>query len=85
MVIIAKAPKGREYMYKISSMIKCRGRAQAEMVARYLTENNESVNTNDFRLGENEVWHIYTIDSYDHQPIYTTRTIKGNLVITRII
>lgn len=85
MVIIAKAQKGQEYMYKMSSMIKCRGRAQAERVASFLTKHNDRVENTDLRLGDNELWHMYTIDKYSPQPHYSTKTKKGQLVITRIM
>lgn len=57
MIIVAKAIKGREYLYNPRSAHEVSA-AGAEYIARVLNEYK-------YKLKDNEVWHTYTISEYD--------------------
>ena len=77
---MAKACKGEEFMYKKSSMILCKSKKQAEKLAEFLNENNETTN-GEWKLKDNEIWWVYEIDKYDTTPLYKIKTTKGKIVI----
>ena len=82
MFIIAKALKEHEYAYKKSSMILCRSKKQATQLANFMNNNNETTRA-DWKLKDNETWHVYEIDEYDSVPPYKIKSTKGNIVIAR--
>lgn len=58
MTIVAKAVKGREFLYNPRSAHEV-SKAGAEYIARALNEHN-------YHLKEGEVWHVFTISEHDH-------------------
>lgn len=75
---IAIAVKGKEFLYKRSSMIA--------VPARSALKIRDLLNRNKFELRDGEVWHIYENDSFDND--YISREInsyrKGRVVIHRM-
>lgn len=57
MKIIAIAMKGQEYMYSLRSVHR--------VSEKYAKGICDCLNRNNFRLKENEVWHIHDVDKYD--------------------
>lgn len=53
---IAKAVKGREFLFSLSSAIAV-PKTSAQKIA-------DTLNNLKYRLGESEVWHVYDNDSY---------------------
>lgn len=57
MKILAKAIKGKEFMYNVRSAHKVSARSAMVIL--------DIVNEYRFQLKENEVWHLYDVDEYD--------------------
>lgn len=80
MKVVAKAVKGKEYLYNPRSARKVSARS-AEYVCKVVNEYK-------FLLGsaDNEVWHIYDIDEYDTAYDYAMRqsfTVRNGVVTAR--
>lgn len=80
MYIISKTIKGQEFIYSKKHTILCKSRKQAETLAKYLNEHNDT-SIGEFKLKDNEKWHTYFIDKYDPEPIYKVGTTKGKISI----
>jgi len=82
MNIIAKAIKGKEFIYSNKHSILCTNEEQAIKLANFL--NTHEIINNDFKLNNNEVWHNYKIDIYDNQPSFKIKTTKNKISIVNI-
>lgn len=80
MYIVAKSIKGKEYLRSKKYSILCNNKKQAEKLANFLTENNES-NRNEWKLKDGEIYRVYEIDSYDAQPLYRLKSTKNKISI----
>lgn len=80
MFIISKTIKGKEFMYSNKYSILCNSQKQAQVLARFLNEHNDTA-LNDFKLKDNELWYAYEIDKYDTVPRYKISQIKGKISI----
>lgn len=82
MFIISKTIKGKEFIYsnKYSILCKSQKQAQAQALARFLNEHNDTA-LNDFKLKDNELWYVYEIDKYDTAPRYKISQTKGKISI----
>ena len=80
MFIVSKTIKGKEFIYNNSYSILCKNEEQANKLARFLNENNDTT-SNDFKLKDNEIWHTYKIDRYDTRPRYELKTTKNKISI----
>lgn len=80
MYIISKTIKGKEYLYSNKHSILCKSEEQAIQLAKHLNEHNDST-TGDFKLKDNEIWHVYKIDKYDTQPRYKLSSTNGKISI----
>ena len=80
MFIISKTIKGQEYLYSNKYSILCENEKQARELASFLNKNNNST-INDFKLKDNEIWHVYKIDKYDNVPRYKLKNTKGKISI----
>ena len=69
MYIISKTIKGQEYLYSNKYSILCKSEKQAIQLANHLNEHNDNT-IGDFKLKDNETWHVYKIDKYDSEPRY---------------
>ena len=69
MFIVAKTIKGHEYVYSNKYSILCSNEKQANLLATHLNSHNDTA-INDFKLKEDETWHVYEIDEYDSEPRY---------------
>lgn len=84
MYIISKTIKGQEYLYSNKHSILCKSEKQANQLAKHLNEHNNDT-TGDFKLKDNEIWHVYKIDKYDTPPRYKLSTTKGKISIKEVI
>ena len=82
MFIIAKALKGKEFMYKKSSMILCKNKKQANELAKFMNEHNDTTKEG-WKLQDNETWYTYEIDEYDSVPPYKIKSTKGKIAVVR--
>lgn len=80
MYIISKTIKGKEYLYSKDFTILCSNEEQANKLARFLNEHNDTTSEN-FKLKDNEIWHTYKIDRYDTRPRYELKTTKNKISI----
>lgn len=80
MFIISKTIKGKEFMYSNKYSILCNSQKQAQVLARFLNEHNDTA-LNDFKLKDNELWYAYEIDKYDTVPRYKISQTKGKISI----
>lgn len=69
MFIISKTIEGKEFIYSSKFSILCKSKKQAEELAKFLNEHNDTAN-GDFKLKDNELWYVYQIDKYDTPPKY---------------
>ena len=76
---IAIAAKGKEYLYKRSTVIKCNSENQALILCNHLNENNNTA-CNGFKCSDTETWHIYS----DLEAIYKVKTTKGKISLTTL-
>jgi hypothetical protein len=83
MFIISKTIKGKEFMYSKNCMIKCESKKQANFLCECMNVNNSSLN-DDFKLKENELYYVYSIDKYDTQPNYRISIRKNKFYIVEI-
>ena len=84
MFIISKTIKGKEFMYSNKYSILCNSQKQAQALARFLNEHNDTA-LNDFKLKDNELWYVYEIDQYDTAPQYKISQTKGKISIKKNI
>ena len=80
MFIISKTIKGKEFMYSNKYSILCNSQKQAQELAKFLNENNDTA-VNDFKLKDNELWYAYEIDKYNTAPRYKISQTKGKISI----
>ena len=80
MYIISKTVKGQEYLYSNKYSILCKSEKQANQLAKHLNEHNDNT-TGDFKLKDNEIWHVYKIDKYDTPPKYRLSSTNGKISI----
>ncbi len=80
MFIISKTIKGKEFIYSNKYSILCKSQKQAQALARFLNEHNDTA-LNDFKLKDNELWYVYEIDKYDTAPRYKISQTKGKISI----
>lgn len=80
MYIISKTIKGKEYLYAKDYSILCKNEEQANKLARFLNEHNDTASEN-FKLKDNEIWHTYEIDRYSTMPKYELKTTKNKISI----
>lgn len=80
MYIISKAIKGQEFLYSTRYSILCKNKTEAEILAEHLTKYNEDAAA-DFKLKNNEVWHVYEIDKYDAPPRYKLCCTKNKIAV----
>ena len=80
MYIISKSIKGQEYLYSTKYSILCSSEKQANKLATFLNEHNDTTQGN-FKLKDNEVWHMHEIDKYDTPPRYKLTNTKGKISI----
>lgn len=79
---IAKSCKGKEFLYAKDTVILCRSKKQAELIAEFLNLNNNT-STGGFKLNENEIWHLHK----DIEPCYkVSRVCKttGKIIVKYI-
>lgn len=62
---IAKSIKGKEFLYVKESVILCRSKKQAELIADFMNLNNNT-SGGIFKLKDNQIWHIHK----DIEPCY---------------
>ena len=80
MFIISKTIKEKEFMYSNKHSILCNSQKQAQALAKFLNEHNDTA-INDFKLKDNELWYVYEIDKYDTAPRYKISQTKGKISI----
>ncbi len=80
MFIISKTIKGQEYLYSNKYSILCKNEKQAQQLASFLNNNNNST-IGDFKLKDNELYFVYEIDNYDTQPRYKLKSTKNKISI----
>lgn len=80
MFIIAKSLKNHEYLYSKNSMILCKNKKQAGILADFLNNHNISAIEN-WKLKNNEVWFVHEIDKYDSEPMYKIKETRGKISI----
>ncbi len=80
MYIISKTIKGKEFVYSNKYSILCKNEKQAQALAKFLNEHNDTT-TENFKLKDNEIWHTYEIDKYDTEPRYKIKETKGKISI----
>ena len=80
MFIFAKTIKNHEYIYSNKTAVLCRDKKQAQAVADFLNANN-ATNRGDFKLKDNEIYHVYEIDKYDKCPPYRLKTTRGKIFV----
>lgn len=80
MFIISKTIKGKEYLYSNKYSILCKNEKQAQQLASFLNNNNNDT-IGDFKLKDNELYHVYEIDNYDTQPRYKLKSTKNKISI----
>ena len=80
MFIISKTIKGQEYLYSNKHSILCKNEKQAQQLADFLNKNNNDT-IGDFKLKDNELYHVYKIDNYDTQPRYKLKSTKNKITI----
>ena len=83
MYIISKTIKGKEFIYSTKYSILCKSKKQAEELATFLNNHDESA-TGGFKLKENETWHVYQIDKYSTPPEYRISNTKGKISIKKL-
>lgn len=83
MFIVSKTVKGKEFLYSSKYSILCKSESQANALADFMNKNNDT-SIGDFRLKENEIWHVYHIDKYDTPPRYKLKTTKNRISIVEI-
>lgn len=83
MFIISKTIKGKEFIYSNRFSILCENEKQANVLANFMNKNNNSA-IDDFKLKNNELWHVYKIDKYDAQPRYKLKTTNNKISIAEI-
>ena len=84
MIIISKTIKGKEFMYSNKYSILCNNQKQAQALAKFLNEHNDTT-IDDFKLKDNELWYVYEIDNYDTIPRYKISQTKGKISIKKNI
>ena len=83
MFIVSKAIKNVLFSYLYYNgkfSILCKSEKQAEQLAKFLNERNDTAN-GDFKLKDNELWYVYEIDKYDTAPRYKISQTKGKISI----
>ena len=80
MYIISKTIKGQEYIYSNKYSILCKNEKQASILANHLNNNNNDT-IGDFKLKDNETWHVYKIDKYDTTPRYKLSVTSNKISI----
>lgn len=80
MFIISKTIKGKEFVYSTNHSILCKDKKQADKLADFLNKNNNNTIGN-FKLKDNEIYHVYEIDKYDTPPRYRLKTTKNKISI----
>lgn len=76
-IYIAIANKGKEYLYRRSTVIKCNSEKQALALRNHLNKYNEK-SFNGFKCSENETWHIFS----DLEALYKVKETKGKISLT---
>lgn len=83
MYIIAKALKGKEFMYSKKSSILCKSKKQAEKLAEFMNLHNETTKE-DWKLKDNETWWVYEIGNFEIETIpYKIKKVNDKIVIAK--
>ena len=80
MFIISKTIKGKEFLYSKRHSILCKNEKQAKELSDFLNSHNDTTLGN-FKLKENEIYHVYEIDEYDTIPMYRLKSTKNKISI----
>lgn len=80
MFIISKTIKGQEYVYSNKYSVLCSTKKQAVTLAEFMNKNNDTA-LGDFKLKDNELWHVYQIDKYDTPARYRLKCTKNKISI----
>ena len=80
MFIVSKTVKGQEHLYSNKHSILCKNKEQASQLASFLNKNNNT-SISDWKLKDNEIYHVYEIDQYDNIPRYKLKSTKNKISI----
>lgn len=80
MFIISKTIRGKEFLYSKRHSILCKNEKQAKELRDFLNSHNDT-SLGDFKLKENEIYHVYEIDKYDTIPMYRLKSTKNKISI----
>lgn len=80
MYIISKTIKGQEFLYSNKYSILCKNEKQAKELANFMNKNDDKT-IGQFKLKENELWHVYEIDMYDTPARYKLKSTRNKISI----